>query len=234
MVRESEQLRQLADQHGRRDAVHVSVANRLGKKLGDETESAQPGQHAKDAGYDGHRAGQSDCAIGIARGKRQNDGEDDGGERRIRPEHQNAARAEQRIGQQRDNGRIQAGDPRQARCLRIGNADRHQHCRQNEPRHEIIPQPAGLVVAQDVEARHPSQPAIRLRSTSPEPDTAGFRRLRYKGFAHTLQRNDSPNATQQQRQGVCQRGPAYSTIKGHRAPPRIPIQIEFHYPSCST
>ena len=44
--REAEQLRQLADQHGERDAVHVAVADRLREQLGDEADAQQADRDA--------------------------------------------------------------------------------------------------------------------------------------------------------------------------------------------
>ena len=67
--REAEKLRQLADQHGQRDAVHVAVADRLGEQLGDEAEAQHAGQDAHRAGDDRHDAGECHRPHGVAAGQ---------------------------------------------------------------------------------------------------------------------------------------------------------------------
>ena len=74
----------------------------------------------------------------IAAGQRQDDGEDDGGQRRIRPEHQDAAGPEQRVGEQRHDRRVEPVDAGHARRHRVGDADGHQHRRQHEARHDVV------------------------------------------------------------------------------------------------
>ena len=159
--REAEELRKLADQHRQRDAVHVAVADRLGQKLGDEAETRHAGQDAHRAGDDRHHAGERDGAVRIAAGQRQDDAEDDGGQRRVRTQDQDAARSEQRIGQQRDDRRIEAVDPGHARRHRVGDAHRHQHRGQNEARHDVVPQPGGVVAEQECQPRQPAREGRR-------------------------------------------------------------------------
>ena len=81
----------------------------------------------------------------IAGRQRQHDGEDDRRERGIRPQHQDAAGPEHRVGQQRHDRRVEPVDARQARRDRVGDADRHQHGRQHEPGHEVVAQPGRFV-----------------------------------------------------------------------------------------
>ena len=59
-------------------------------------------------------------------------------QRGIRAEHQDAARAEQRVGEQRHDRGVEAVDARNARRLGIGDADRHQHRRQHEAGDDIV------------------------------------------------------------------------------------------------
>ena len=67
-----------------RDAVHVAVANRLREQLGDEAEPSQARRNAHNAGHEGHHSAHRDCALRIARRKRQHDCEDHGRERQVR------------------------------------------------------------------------------------------------------------------------------------------------------
>ena len=164
--REPEELGQLADQHRQRNAVHVAVADRLGQQFGDEAQTRQAGQDAHRPGDDRHHAGQRDGAHRVAAGQRQDDGEDDGRQRRVGSQHQDAAGAEQRIGQQRHDRRVEAVDARHARCHRIGDADGHQHRRQHQPGHDVVPQPGRLVAAQGLQARQPAHPPRLVRRSA--------------------------------------------------------------------
>ena len=94
----------------------------------------------------------------VSAGQRKDDAEDDGGQRRIRSQDQNAAGAEQRIGQQRHDGRVEAVDARHARCHRIGDADGHQHRRQHQSGDDVMAQPRCLILAQRHQPRQPPYP----------------------------------------------------------------------------
>ena len=83
--RKAKELRDLAQHHCQRDAVHVAVAYRLREQLSDEAESSQARRNAHNAGNDGHHSGHRDCALRIARRQRQHDCEDHGRERRVGP-----------------------------------------------------------------------------------------------------------------------------------------------------
>ena len=145
--RETEELRQLAEEHRQRDAVHVAVADRLREQLGHEAEAREARRDAHDARDDRHRAGQRDRALRVARRQRQHDREDHGRQRGVRAEHEDAARAEHRVGEQRHDRRVEAVDARHARRLRIRDADRHQHRRQHEPGDDVVAQPGALVAS---------------------------------------------------------------------------------------
>ncbi|MNF79943.1 hypothetical protein D3C84_621740 [compost metagenome] len=149
----AEQLGQLTGEDGEGDAVHVAVADRLGQQLGDEAQAQQAGEDAHQAGNHRHHAGQGDGAHRVAAGKRQHHGEDQRGERRVRAEHQNAAGAEQGVGQQRNDGGIQAVDARHAGGLGIGNADWHQHRGEHQAGGQVLGQPVDAVLLEHQQAR---------------------------------------------------------------------------------
>ena len=150
--RKAEQLGQLADQHRERDAVHVAVADRLGQQLGDESQAHDADQDAHQPRHHRHQARHRHGAHRVAGRQRQHDREDHRGERGVRPEHQDAARAEQGVGEQRDDGGVQAVDPRDARGHGVGDADRDQHRGQHQARHQVARQPGRLVAADDLQS----------------------------------------------------------------------------------
>ena len=183
--REAEELRQLADQHGQRDAVHVPVADRLGQELGDEAQTRDARHNAHRARHDRHRPRQRDGTLRIAGGERHDHGEDDGGQRGIRAQHHDAAGAEQRVGKQRNDRRVETVDAGQARRDRIRDADRHEHRRQHDPRRDVVGKPLRLVARQGVESRQPTPPPGLRGGRLPAHDAARFAEVSGRGcFAH--------------------------------------------------
>ncbi|CFL93666.1 Uncharacterised protein [Bordetella pertussis] len=156
---DGEQLGQLARQHDQRDAVHVAVADGLGQQLGDESQPQQAQDDAEQPGDDGHEAGRGHRAHGVALRDAEHDREDGRGQRRIRTQDEDAAGAEQRVGEQRDDGGVQAIDARHARRFGIGDAHRHQHGREHQAGGQIARQPGGLVGLQYGQSGQPAQPA---------------------------------------------------------------------------
>ncbi len=169
-----EQLRQLADQHRERNAVHVAVADGLRQQLGDETEARQSRGHAHQARHQRHHAGQRDRPHRVACRKWQQNSEDHGCQRRIRPQHQDATGAEQRVGEQRHDGGVQSVDSRHARCHGISDSDRHQHRGQHQSRHQVTRQPCALVAREHLQARQPAPPAGDI-GPDRAPEATGFR-----------------------------------------------------------
>ncbi|MHC2425729.1 hypothetical protein ACVIST_002474 [Bradyrhizobium elkanii] len=169
----AEQLWQLADQHGQGYSVHVAVADRLGEKLGQESQPRDARDDAYRAGDDGHHGGQGCRAQGIAARQRNDDAEDDGRKRRVRSEDKDAARPEQRVDKQRDDRRIEPVDAGQAGRFRIGDADRDQHGREHKPGNDVVWKPRRLISTQRVETRQPAGPMLHPRSLPTSLGLAG-------------------------------------------------------------
>ena len=181
---EAEELRDLAQQHRQRDAVHVAIADRLREQLGDEAQTRQARGNAHDAGDNRHHSGQRDRTLRLARRKRQHDCEDHGRERRVRAQDEDAARTEQGVREQRHDGRVEAVDARHARCLGVRDADRHEHGRHDEAGHEVVPQPGRLVVTQRVQPGKPAHPAGLIRLRCMAGDAARFCGVGGERFSH--------------------------------------------------
>ena len=142
-----------------RNSVHVAVAYRLGEKLGDEAQPRNARNDANRAGYDRHHSGERDSAVRISGGERRRHAQNDCRQRRIGSKHQNSAGAEERVGEQGYDGRIEATDAGQARGDGVCDADRDQHCRENQPRSEVTRKPTRLIAAQRRNSRKPAEPA---------------------------------------------------------------------------
>jgi hypothetical protein len=91
----------------------------------------QAGQDEEGAGHQRGRAREGDRLLRIARRQRDDGDRDDRCEGRVRPEHQDPRRPDDRIDEERDDRRIQAGDRREPGGLRVphphGDEERGQH-----------------------------------------------------------------------------------------------------------
>ncbi|MNG97858.1 hypothetical protein D3C79_569810 [compost metagenome] len=155
---QAEQFGQLADQHGEGDAVHVAVADRLGQQFGDEAQAQQPGDHAERPGHQGHHAGDGDGPLRVAGGVLHHHGQDRRGQCRVRAQHEDAAGAEQGVGQQWDDGRVEAVDTRYAGGFGVGDAHGHEHGGEHQAGSDVLGQPGALVVQQGDQAGQPALP----------------------------------------------------------------------------
>jgi len=138
----------LAHENRQRDSVHISVADRLGEKLGDE---AQPRDARKDANStrdDGHHSGESDRVICVSSGERGHDTQNNRRQRGVRPKHQDAARAEQRVNEQGDDGRIEATGAGEAGGDSVCDSDGRKRGREHQPRTEIANEPTRVIPSQ--------------------------------------------------------------------------------------
>jgi hypothetical protein len=156
---EPEQLGQLADQDGQRQAVHVADHRRLGDQVGDEPEPGHRPQHQDAAGHEREHRRQRDGARRVAAGagQRQDRRGDHRPERGVRAQHQDPRRAEHRVAEQAQDGGVQAGDRRQPRQLGVRHALRHEQGAEHDPGHDVLGQPLppeGDQPAQQSEHRH--------------------------------------------------------------------------------
>ena len=99
---------------------------------------ASPARMHSAAGDEGEHAGQRHQAIGVAGGQRHDRGGDDGRQRRVRSQHQDAARPEDGVRDQRDDGGVEAVDGGQAGGFGVAHADRDEDGREHQPRHEVL------------------------------------------------------------------------------------------------
>jgi hypothetical protein len=95
--READQLGQLSDDDRDRQPVHVADLDLARQQVGNEPEFAEPETDLDESDDQGEHAGEKDRRLRVA-GCRQRDdrGEDQWRHRRVRPQHEDARRAEQR------------------------------------------------------------------------------------------------------------------------------------------
>lgn len=174
--REPEEFRELADQDGDREAVHVADHGGLGDEVRDEAELGHGREDHDDADHQRkHRREHNRLLrVAVGRDERQDRRRDHRAERGVRPQHQDAGRAEDCVGQQAQDGGVQPGDRRQPCQLRVGHALGNKQRRQHNSGDDILAEPAPLVLGGDVESWHqlaqPARPPLssrRHRSTLP-------------------------------------------------------------------
>jgi methionyl-tRNA synthetase len=173
--RKAEELGQLADQYRQGDAIHVPVADGLGKQLGDEAEARDARDDADHSRYHRLRAGEGDRAQRVAARQWHDHRQDDSGQRGVRSQHQDSARPKKGVSEQRTDGRVQAIDAGKARCHRIGDANRHQHRGQHQSGHDVMPQPGPSVLAQRAQPRQPATQDGLIGSLRAARNPAWFR-----------------------------------------------------------
>ncbi len=163
--REPEQLRQLADEDGEREAVHVSDLGRLREKVGDEAELENAGEHGDRADHESKHGGVADG--GLRASVRGHEWYkccgDHRAERRIRSEDQDARRTEQGVPDQGEDRGVQPGDDRQARQLRVRHPLRNQESGEDKSRDEVLAEEGGPIPPQHRQARHRARKCMQAR-----------------------------------------------------------------------
>ena len=112
VARVAEQLGQLADQDDQRDAVQIAGQDRLGQEGGDEAEPGRAGDQVEHAGHQREDRQQGQIPFRVAGRERPQAGSDQQAGGGVRPDDQLSRRAEQRIGEQREDRRVDADRPR--------------------------------------------------------------------------------------------------------------------------
>ena len=158
--REPEQLGQLTDDDGQRQAVHVADLGRLGQQVGDEPELGQPGDDHHDTDEHGEQRGERDGPRRVAAGEQQRGDRrrDHRTERRVGAEHQDPGRAEDGVAEQAQDRGVEAGDRRKPGQLGVRHPLRHQQRREHQPGDDVLGQPFPLVRGDQCETRQVRAP----------------------------------------------------------------------------
>ena len=168
--REAEQLRDLRDDHDQRDGVEVADPDRLGQQVGDEPEAEDAAEQQHPAHHDREETGERDRALAVAEGERKDRRRDDRGEGRVRSEHEDARRAEDRVGDERHDRGVEAGLGRQPGDLGVAHARGDEQRRHDDAGPDVGPQPRPAVLLGRTQAGQPAADPLRrhlnLRSTS--------------------------------------------------------------------
>ncbi len=140
---ETDELRELTDEHDQRDAVEEADADRLREQLRQDAEAgearrdAQRSHQQRQHSREGHRFRR----VPVGAHERQDCRRDQRPERGVGAEHEDAGRSERRVRDECDNGRVQAGRRRKTRELGVGHPLRDEQCGEHQPRDEIGPEP---------------------------------------------------------------------------------------------
>ena len=155
---EAEELGQLAHDHDYGHPVEVADAQRLGEQFRDHAEVGESGDRADHAHDHRHRRRQGDGPGGVASGadERQDRRQDQRRQSGIGAEDQDARRAEDRVGEQRHDGRIEAGHRGQPGELGVGHALRDEEGRDREAGDEVAAQVGATVPAKCGQPRQPT------------------------------------------------------------------------------
>ena len=118
--REAEQLGQLADDDRQRESVHVADLGRLREQVGHEPEVGDPRDGHDHPDEQGQHRRQRDGLgrVTAGQGQRRDRRGDHRPQRGVRPEHEDARRAEDRVAEQAEDRGVETGDRRAARRAR--------------------------------------------------------------------------------------------------------------------
>ena len=193
---EPEQPGQLADDDDQRDAVEVALPHGSRQEIGQEPESGERRPHDDQADEDRQKPGQCNGARLVAGRERHDRRGDDRQQRRVGPEDQDPRGTEQRVGQERQDGRIQADDRGQPGCLGVAHPGRDEDRGQDEPREDVMSQRGALIGAdpfepgQDRSGVHRAEcralPGHRARAATRLQGRAGTRRTGRRGIRRRL------------------------------------------------
>jgi hypothetical protein len=129
----AEQLGQLADENDQRDAVQITGQDRLGQEGGDEAEPGRAGDQIEKACHQREHGQHDEIALRIVARERRQAGGDQQACGGVRADDQLPRRAEQRIGEQREDRRVDADDRRYAGEVGVGEANRQGDRRDRHP-----------------------------------------------------------------------------------------------------
>ena len=153
---EPEQLGQLTDEDGEREAVHVTDLGRLREQVGDEAEPEHAGQHGDRTHHQREGGAVRDGRLRASvRCRERDDGRrDHRAEGRVRAEHEDPGRPEQGIADQREDGRVETGDGRQPGQLGVRHPLRDQQGRDHETGDQVLAEEGRSVGPEHRQARH--------------------------------------------------------------------------------
>ena len=174
---EPEQRRELAHEHYQRDAVEEPDAHRLREQVGQRPEPREARDDAHDADQQRERTGERDrlLRITVRADQRQHGRGDERGDGGVGPEHEDPGRTEDRVGQQRDDGRVQTRHRRQTGELGVRHPLREQERGQRDAGNEVTAQPSPLIRPRQAEPGRSGSRTRRHTSSILAPSGSGQR-----------------------------------------------------------
>ncbi len=163
---EPEQLGQLTDKDGEREAVHVADLGRLREQVGDEAELEHAGEHRNRTDHERKcRSVRDGCLLAPVGSRERDDGcRDHRAERRVRPEDEDSGRAEHGVADQSEDRGVETGDGGQPGqlgvCHPLGDQERGDH----QAGDKVLAEEGGPVRPQHRQARHRARERVQSRS----------------------------------------------------------------------
>ena len=145
---ESEELANLAEKYAQGDAVEETDQNRLGQEVRQRAELKKTRANAEEPGQKGECQRQREIQRFIAKGEWCNRCGDQCAGGRIRADDQLARAAKNRVGQERQDTRVKAGNRAEASQLCVGYANRQRDGSHRQASQQIVAEIAPLIVEQ--------------------------------------------------------------------------------------
>jgi len=145
---EAEQLGRLIDDHDHGDAPEVADPDGSREEIREEAEPCDPAREQEHADHEREEPGERHTLVG-AHGEGHDGRGHDRRERRVRTEDEDAGGADEGIGEEWHERRVEAGHRGQAGKLRVGHALRHEQGGENEAGDDVVSQPRAPVPARE-------------------------------------------------------------------------------------
>ena len=183
--RDAEEPRELVGDHDERDPGEVPEPHRLREQVGEEAEPSDRPDEQEAADDEREQPGDGDALGRVGAGDGDHGGGDERRERRVRAEDEDPRRPEDGVGEERNDGRVQAGDGREPRQLRVRHPLRDEQRREHEARDDVAAQPLPAVGAGDPDPGDERPRAARVagRRSRRQPSSSRASRCACPGSA---------------------------------------------------
>ena len=174
--REAEEPRELAHEHDDRDPVEKPDPHGLREQLGEHAEAGEARNDAQHTHQHRQHPGERHRLRRVAASaeEREDRRRDERTERRVRPEHEDPRRTEDRVCEQRGHGRVETGHRREPGELGVRHALGDEQRDQSKTGDHVVARPSALVVADELHAWDGAESAPAHICQRPLPGPQGL------------------------------------------------------------